>query len=297
MSQKIELAKVRDFGEVITDTFIFLKQNFKPLFKYIIMFCGIFLVAAIATGAIFVFKAAGNTDYQNANTFDNSMFVGIFTTIALVLVLALLCYISFITTIYSYIALYKAKGNIAPTNEEMWGYVKYYFMRVLGASILVFLITAVGLVFCVLPGIYLNITLSFVAPIMIFENTSFSYAFNRSFSLIRDNWWITFGIILVMGIIVGVGGMIFSIPLFVVQLLIALMHLTANKTLLYGGFGGAVIFSQLKYVLYIIPQITVALCYFNLVESKEAIGLLGRIDQLGTDAPAADDTHEQTEEY
>ena len=43
MIQKVEFRKVRDFGEVISDTFLFMKQNFKPLFKAFFYLCGFFL--------------------------------------------------------------------------------------------------------------------------------------------------------------------------------------------------------------------------------------------------------------
>src|SRR5688572_17638407 len=49
--QKIEFRKIRDFGEVMNDTFSFVRQNFKPLFKSFFAICSFFMIAlAILTG-------------------------------------------------------------------------------------------------------------------------------------------------------------------------------------------------------------------------------------------------------
>jgi hypothetical protein len=37
--------------------------------------------------------------------------------------------------------------------------------------------------------VYLSPILALILPIMVMENTSFGYAFNRSFVLIKENWW------------------------------------------------------------------------------------------------------------
>ena len=42
MPSKIELLKVRDFGEIITDSFGFVRQNFKQLVKCFFVFSGFF---------------------------------------------------------------------------------------------------------------------------------------------------------------------------------------------------------------------------------------------------------------
>lgn len=59
MPAKIELLKTRDFGEVITDTFVFIRENFKPLIKCFVIFCGFFVVASAVFSAIQQAKAIG----------------------------------------------------------------------------------------------------------------------------------------------------------------------------------------------------------------------------------------------
>jgi hypothetical protein len=58
MIGNIEFKKRRDFGQVINDTFTFMRQNFKPLIKTYFTFCGLFVsgqyvnhvIAAIQNG-------------------------------------------------------------------------------------------------------------------------------------------------------------------------------------------------------------------------------------------------------
>ena len=74
MDSKIELAKPRDFGETITDTFGFIRQNFKPLLKYFFIFCGFFVVATCSLTVLLEVKAisfANNTDaFDESNAFS-----------------------------------------------------------------------------------------------------------------------------------------------------------------------------------------------------------------------------------
>ena len=47
MTENIEFKKRRDFGQVINDTFTFMRQNFKPLIKTYFIFCGLFVLASL----------------------------------------------------------------------------------------------------------------------------------------------------------------------------------------------------------------------------------------------------------
>ena len=47
MNQNFELRKVRDFGELISDTFLFVKENLKPLLKATFQICGFFVLAML----------------------------------------------------------------------------------------------------------------------------------------------------------------------------------------------------------------------------------------------------------
>ncbi len=73
--------------------------------------------------------------------------------------------------------------------------------RLIGVSLLVFLITVLGLLL-ILPGIYWMVLFSFATPVFVLERTRIRQALSRSAELVRGSWWRTLGIGL-LGYLVG----------------------------------------------------------------------------------------------
>ncbi|HEY2581860.1 MAG TPA: hypothetical protein VGI43_08640 [Mucilaginibacter sp.] len=292
MSTRIELLKSRDFGEIITDTFVFARQNLKPLITCFFIFCGFFTLASIFASAVQQSKMVNevNNTFDSANLknplfprTDPFSFFGIEYLVSILFLF--LNYIAISVTVLSFMCLYREKGNNAPTLTEVWGYIKYFFLKILGSSVLLFLLLTIATALCIVPGIYLYPIFGLIFPIMIFENTSFGYAFNKSFKLIKDNWWLTFGCIVVMGIIVYFALMIVVLPSTILNMSNLFlhpgkgMHLSTTLTMI------TTVLQHLCQVLYILPLITISLCYFNLSEVREGTGLMGRISQIGNVKP------------
>jgi hypothetical protein len=285
---KFELLKSRDFGEIITDTFVFIRMNFKPLLITIITFCGFFIVATAILSAIQQAKTAGIMNefassaeaprlFSNSNPFERIFNVEYFLTIIFVM----LNYIALPVAVFSFIALYREKDGVAPTPQEVWGYFKYFFFRILGSGILLALLLMIGFVLCIIPGIYLYPIFAMVFPVMVFENASFSYAFSKSFRLIKDKWWETFGALFVISLIVGTAAAIVAIPTTIVNFGSLILHPKAGMHLSVTLSVITAVLQSICQLLYVVPFVTVALCYFNLSEKAENTGLLGRISQLG----------------
>lgn len=280
MKQQLELRRIRDFGEIINDTFTFLKENFKPLFKALFIICGIFILAGGASTALTQLGAIGMaTAKLDPTTYGNkTQFLGYFVTAMISTVILMFAQFSIYLVTLCYISVYLEKKGETPTFAEIWGYYKYYFLRILGGGVLIFILFGIGLVLCVIPGLYLMPPLYLIFPIIVMENTSFSYGFNKSFSLIRDNWWMVFGLIIVMSLIVGVLGALVNIPIQLIttaQLFLSLKSFTTPVI---------IILSVLKNVImltYTLPAIALTMCYFSLSEQKDGTGILGRIDTFG----------------
>src|SRR3978361_898585 len=122
MREKIELNQSREFGDIISDTFVIIKQNFKPLLKSYFAICGLFLVANILVSA-----------FVNTNRTDASVFT---LPGAVELIFSIISHTALALVTLSYLAIYKEKGNEAPEVLEVWGYFKYYFFRVFFTHIL-----------------------------------------------------------------------------------------------------------------------------------------------------------------
>ncbi|MBV8390581.1 MAG: hypothetical protein JO080_12325 [Mucilaginibacter sp.] len=295
MDSKVELAKPRDFGEIISDTFGFVKQNFKPLLKYFFIFCGFFLLASGASEIITQIQTLNRINNFNSNSFDapTSPFSVFTTAYFLNLFFLLLEYLSITLMTLSFMALYRQKGNQVPDTEEMWGYFKFYFFRVAGSAFVVTILVILGCFFCLIPGVYLYPIMALVFPIIVIENASFNYAFNQSFKLIKDNWWLTFGVMVVVSIILSAVSAILVLPSAIFTAGNIFLHITRGTSTSVTGVIVTTILKQFSYVFQILSVVATCLCYFNLTESKEGTGLMERINQFGAGQSHTDTTQEE----
>lgn len=290
MKRPIELRRVRDFGQVINDSFTFLKENFKPLFTSLFIICGFFIVLGAVTTSFANLKMSAmySGDFENIQNGRVDYLISVFVS-AIILILSQSC-IHLVTLCY--ISVYVQKMNEKPTIAEVWGYFKYYFFRAFGSSILIWVMFVVGFLLCIIPGIYLLPIFSLIVPIIVIENASFGYAFNSSFRLIKENWWPTFGVIFVTTLIVGIMNSFAEYPLTFITIGSRFISLQSFRLPLI------IFFSILRNILlltYTLPYIATSLCYFNLAEKKDGLGLLGRIEKFGTNLP--DNSNLPTEEY
>jgi hypothetical protein len=283
MQNNLQFKKVRDFGEIINDTFVFIKQNFKPLIKVFFYLCGLFLLG----GALSTIMHQLNL----VNT-GSTRLSAIFTLQGiLAIIFAALNYAALAVTILSFIALYVENGNVAPKVEQVWAYFKYYFFRVLFSNILLGMILIGSFLLLIIPFFYVFPAMSLLLPIMVLENGTFGYSFRKSFKLLTNQWWVTAGTMLVIWIITYALMLAVSIP----GVLLSLTSTFVPKSMVPGSLAIVVttVLQHLSHVLMIIPMVGVTFCYFNLAERQENSGLFDRINQLG----GTDDKPVQAEEY
>lgn len=290
MRQPIELRRVRDFGQVINNSFVFLRENLKPLFASLLIICGFFIVLSCVTTMSTYLKMSdiysGRYENLQGGRFNYLFSVMISALVAILeqscIYLVTLCYIS----------VYLQKNNVKPTFAEVWGYFKYYFFRAFGSSVMVFIMIVVGLVLCLIPGIYLSPILVLIVPIIVIENASFGYAFNKSFRLIKENWWQVFGVLFIMWIIVYVANLMAGYPISVIAMGTRFLSLKSIQIPLIVFFS---IMRSILMLIYVLPGIAITVCYLNLEEQKEGTGLLSRIEKFGMNIDEVSDL--PTEEY
>jgi hypothetical protein len=94
----------------------------------------------------------------------------------------------------------------------VWSRVTPRIGGILGAAILVSIVLAIGLVLCVLPGVYLYAGLAFTTPVLILEGASITAAMRRSRRLVNGSWWRVFGILVLASLIASVVGGVISVP-------------------------------------------------------------------------------------
>ena len=92
------------------------------------------------------------------------------------------------------------------------------------ALFLVGLATGLLTCFCIVPGIIFGIYFAFVAAIALFGDNTITGAFSASMALVKDRWWVTLGIIVVLGLLASAAsspgiiiGVCCSFPLGIVE--------------------------------------------------------------------------------
>ena len=73
------------------------------------------------------------------------------------------------------------------------------------AGLLTWLLTTIGLILCILPGIYLLVGYVFVPALVIDKKLDFWPAMEVSRQVVQKHWWTIFGLLLVLALIVIAG--------------------------------------------------------------------------------------------
>lgn len=287
MSQPINFRKQRELGDIITDTFKFLRQNFKPLFKDIFKITGpVFVILIFAIG---YYSYLGMDLMSNPFLSDGSdVNIEMYLISLFILFSALVAfYVLMYNTVLHYIKSYIENAGVVDHTKVFRG-VKNDFGRMLGLLLLVGIITVAGLLVCILPGIYLWVPLSLAPAMMVFTRTSVLDSISYSFSLIKDNWWMTFFTLFVITLLLYFISMVFQFPLMVYFFIKALTMShegsVANPADLVDWVYVFlnVLSSIFQYLLSVVGVVASAFIYYHLDEKKHGTGTYERISNLGS---------------
>ncbi len=284
----IEFKKERDLGAIISDTFKFIRENWKEYFLTVLKIVGPVLVGAVVLIVLF-FMSFSDTmnDFTNQNIEPASFLSNIFSWFAVIIFAFAILY-----TLLSMSSLYFIKSYIENNGNPKFSDVKTNVLRNLWKFILLgFTVTisvVIGSVLCYLPGIYLMVTLSLATSIMVFEGKDVSDSFSHCFTLISGNWWNTYGVIIVVGLLILVLGQVFSVPVYIYQMIETGTFLGSDDpTQTISLFKDPIYLilnvasTVFQFVLYSITLISSAFIYFDLNEQKNQTGTLEQIDSLG----------------
>jgi hypothetical protein len=313
----IEYHHTRDFSRKMNATFEFIRQNFKSLGKSILVIAGPPVLVASLIIATFIDEFLGLTKAATMNSGDSEIFETYFMSvtfwlqIALMFLLFLLSSIMSIATINNYIILYEEKGTNKIEVMDVWNRVRETFWMYFGTTLVFFLLAIAAYIVLVIPVailatvspaliflgmmamfctvVYLIVSVSLTYIVRAYEKKGFFDAIGRSFKLVRDKWWSTFGLIFVLYIVMMTISYIFLIPWYVAMVTTAL-HSTSTEildqsTMTWSTIVLFTLYYLAQMVLGALPNIGIAFQYFNLVERKEAKGLLSKIDTLGQSPP------------
>ena len=280
----INFRRHRELGEVITDTFKFIRENYKLLFKLIFKIAGpAFAILILCMG--YYYYIAGSQSFFNNFGSNVEMFL-------IALVLMLLSFTAFFVllqgTVLHFIKSYvENAGEVNPLQVRTG--VKTDFGKILGVTLMVGILIFFGLILCILPGIYLWVPLTFAVPLVVLGRRESFDSIGDAFTLIKDNWWMTFLSLVVMSLLMYVVAMIFQMPMIIYMFVKAFTVVqegsAADPEMLFDWvyIVFSVISSMAQYLLYTILIIAIAFIYYSLDEKKNSSGSMETISNLGSD--------------
>jgi hypothetical protein len=280
----IVLEKERDFTDVMNATFSFITQEFKLLFKVIALYAGLPIIAASIPAAIYTQNTfaslfsiiKGNVVLQQPD----------YGMMALMYILMLVAFLLISGLVGAYFDEYKTKGHGGFEAGDVWRNFLGKSGLFLLLNLVTFFIVSIGFVLCILPGIYFAIPLSLASTILYVEKTDFKQTYNRCFNLIKDNWWATFGVIIVIAIITNILGGLFSIPSMVIGLVQGITVATSETTTEFSSVPvivSTVIGSIGSFFIYVISYVGVGFQFFSLKEKKDQTSLFKKVFEITND--------------
>ena len=233
-----------------------------------------------------------HTSFGSGSAFDfNSTFTAfnsaeLIGSTLLVYLTAFIFLIALQACIMSVIKSYISNEGII-VDDEVKATVKERLGDIALAGIGKTILLLIGLMLCVIPGIYISVPFFLIFPILFFENKKANEVFSDCFHLVKDNWWITFATIFILGLLWYLISLVFSIPAMIymgVKMFISIQENSISDPSSMFDLGTiilSVIASAFQYITYIFMPIGAAFIYFNLNEQKNQTGTLEQIDRLG----------------
>ncbi len=286
----VQLSQVRDFGQIISTTFVFLKQNWRPLGRALAVIC---VPPAVISG-FFIGKTMGDiqsvgltTDPGNPFGVYNGM-LNAWVPMGLGYLLLIASFLLMTTVTYEYIRAYHLNEHLGLTPGELWKRSMSQIGQYFGMNFLSGLLIVLGFLLCILPGLYVISVLSLALAVHAIERKGASGSLGRSNNLVKDRFWETLGLVIVIGIIHSFITGILMLPFSIVSMMVTFNSTfdairTEGQTALPGWFAMYTAFTtslQMAITLLTYPIVAVALSlkYFTLVEEKEGAGFRKKLE-------------------
>ena len=286
----IEFRKQSDFSGILTDTFGFIRNEFKPLMKMVLNIAGPAILIYLLSLAVY--------NYVAGDIFDISA-VGGGTLNSGSLVISLLAFFVYaISAIATYIliggtVLFYIKSYIDNKGETNYEEIKRNTYQAIGSFFGLGILKAITLFFatalCLLPVLYAMVPMAVVFSLFVFESrNSVLDAYSKSFYLVNVDFWTAWGSYIVLFIIYYIVIVVFALP--------SSMYAMISTGIFSGEVDPAninefsrdpvliilsVIQAFVQVLLNIILIVGGAAIYFHLHEKTNFTGTYERISEIG----------------
>ena len=189
-------------GEILDVAITIYRRNFRALLTLVFVVVAPFeILSALIQASALPDNGFLTDTTPGAVDVDREFWVGI----AAFGVAAML---SFIAGIVATGACFKAIADGYLGERAEWraslGYAARRLHSILWVTILSAVISVLGLVFLIVPGIYLYVSFAVAVPVLLTEGLKGRKALGRSRRLVKGRWWGTFGVVFLGAILVGI---------------------------------------------------------------------------------------------
>ena len=286
MKPIIEFKKQRELGDILSDTFAFLRQEFKPFLKTIFTIAGPYMLLFLLASVFYMYMIGDLYSFDPYGGSNSFSFGLVLLSMAIFLITMILAYVFANSAALHYIKSYinnKGQVNMLDVKQD----VNNSFWRFIGLGITKWLVLIFSAMLCILPIFYFMVPMAVVYSIMVFEQKDVGDSFSHSFTLIKDEYWMTLATIIVIGMIVIVAGYAFSLPATLYSFMKLGIMSGEVDPLAFDEFMDPVdillntIASLFQFLLNLISIVAYVFIYFNLNEKKNFTGTFERIQSLG----------------
>jgi hypothetical protein len=194
---RLELRRPRDVGRLFGDALTVYG-------RYLWLF--ILLSAAVVIPAALIVQGIGlemlTSSYDESPDVAQTIVPSIVELLVVMPIVAAIC-------IY---ALHQIAAGERPSPGEVFVAGFEAFTPLFGAVVLAAVGIALGLIFFIVPGVYLATRWYFVPQAVVIEGARGAGALSRSWQIVQGYWWRTFGLVLLANIAVVIPGLIVVLP-------------------------------------------------------------------------------------
>ncbi|MFV1883625.1 MAG: hypothetical protein ACMZ7B_03975 [Balneola sp.] len=296
MTQEFTLNKIRDFGDIITDTFTYIRVHWRSLGKVF----GLYVLSPLIIGIILLGGSIAFSFDNLENPSDTGAFLGAGISIFVGIMFIFFALFMLMGVVYQHIQ-HTCSGEVPHTFSEFSRGMFGKTFSILMVSFLIGIVVAVALfIFFAIISSFASVLATIIATIILYgligffvikislfpvvffvEGGSASSAIARSWELTENYWWFTFGIYFVINIIFSFLSMFAAIPLIILGGVIAFIFgadFQQDLPLIFGTLYASIYFFQI--IASSAQFISLGIHYFNLVERKEGDNLTSEINRL-----------------
>ena|SRR5579872_5676806 len=103
-----------------------------------------------------------------------------------------------------YMVIRRIRGEVVQVGDVFAGF-NLAFLQLTLAGLVKWLLTTLGFIVCILPGIYLGVGYVFAIPLVIDKKMEFWPAMEVSRQVVHHHWWSTFALVIVLALLACVG--------------------------------------------------------------------------------------------